>query len=238
MNRTQLPTLFRGLNLRAQRSITSSPVVNLVNKKFEDAGLPLPPKAPMSSYAFFFTEIYPDIRGSYLNPEGKVDSRAVAKAAGAKWNALSEDEKKPYVQKGKSAQEAYKSSYLKYYNSLSAPDLARLNSILPRPLLNPNLPRTAADGSKLRHNIRNPKKEGEPQRPIGGFFAFMRELREDEGLKKEAEEKGVSKGDMQVWLSKKGGETWATMNDEQKKKYMDQAAAVRSDYVAWKAKQN
>jgi hypothetical protein len=36
MNRTQLPTLFRGLNLRAQRSITSSPVVNLVNKKFED----------------------------------------------------------------------------------------------------------------------------------------------------------------------------------------------------------
>jgi hypothetical protein len=48
----------------------------------------------MSSYAFFFTEIYPDIRGSYLNPEGKVDSRAVAKAAGAKWNALSEDEKK------------------------------------------------------------------------------------------------------------------------------------------------
>jgi hypothetical protein len=45
----------------------------------------------------------------------------------------------------------------------------------------------------------------------------MRELREDEGLKKEAEEKGVSKGDMQVWLSKKGGETWATMNDEQKK---------------------
>lgn len=235
----------------------------------------------MSSYAFFFTDIYPDIRGSYLNPEGKVDSRAVAKAAGAKWNALSEDDKKvsgiggrmsslkrvagkglrsygesslqeqhyhpprvltytsfscslqPYVQKGKSAQEAYKSSYLKYYNSLSATDLARLNSILPRPLLNPNLPRTAADGSKLRHNIRNPKKEGEPQRPIGGFFAFMRELREDEGLKKEAEEKGVSKGDMQVWLSKKGGETWATMNDEQKKVGPNLLRGVSSSPPSW-----
>lgn len=48
----------------------------------------------MSSYAHFFTEIYPDIRSDHLNPEGKVDSRAVAKAVGAKWNALSEDEKK------------------------------------------------------------------------------------------------------------------------------------------------
>ena len=45
----------------------------------------------------------------------------------------------------------------------------------------------------------------------------MRELREDEGLKREAEQQGISKGDMQVWLSKKGGETWATMSAEDKK---------------------
>jgi hypothetical protein len=58
------------------------------------AGLPLPPKAPLTSYAQFFTEIYPDIRGDYLNQDNKVDSRAVAKAVGAKWNSLSEDAKK------------------------------------------------------------------------------------------------------------------------------------------------
>ena len=48
----------------------------------------------MSSYAHFFTEVYPNIRSDHLNSEGKVDSRAVAKAVGSKWNALSEDEKK------------------------------------------------------------------------------------------------------------------------------------------------
>jgi len=51
----------------------------------------------LSSYAQFFTEIYPDIRGDYLNQDNKVDSRAVAKAVGAKWNSLSEDAKKVSV---------------------------------------------------------------------------------------------------------------------------------------------
>jgi hypothetical protein len=45
----------------------------------------------------------------------------------------------------------------------------------------------------------------------------MRELRENENVKKEAQDKGISKGEMQVWLSKKGGETWAVMSAEEKK---------------------
>lgn len=45
----------------------------------------------------------------------------------------------------------------------------------------------------------------------------MRELRENEDVKKEAQDKGISKGEMQVWLSKKGGETWAVMSAEEKK---------------------
>lgn len=75
-----------------------------------------------------------------------------------------------------------------------------------------------AEGKPIRYNNqRNPKKEGEPPRPIGGFFAYMRELREDEGLRRKAQEEGVDKGGMQVWLSKKGGEGWATMGTEEKK---------------------
>jgi hypothetical protein len=45
----------------------------------------------------------------------------------------------------------------------------------------------------------------------------MRELREDEKVKQEAQDKGITKGEMQVWLSKKGGETWAVMSAEEKK---------------------
>jgi len=92
----------------------------------------------------------------------------------------------------------------------------------------------------------------------------MRELRENEDVKKEAQDKGISKGEMQVWLSKKGGETWAVMSAEEKKvrplqrdltaglllgysyacacldpfqKYNDRAAEIRTNYDAWKTKQ-
>jgi len=139
----------------------------------------------------------------------------------------------PYVQKAKAAQEAYKSSYAQYYNDLKPQDLQRLNQILPRPLLDPNTPRKSADGSKIRYNSKNPQKVGEPQRPIGGFFAYMHELRENEDVKKEAQDKGISKGEMQVWLSKKGGETWAVMSAEEKKVCLlerDCTGRLRSGY--------
>jgi hypothetical protein len=120
------------------------------------------------------------------------------------------------VQKGKAASEAYKTAYAKYYNALTPTELKGLNAILPRPLQDPNLPKTTASGSKIRYNSRHPQKAGEPQRPIGGFFVFMREVRQDASLLKQAESEGIAKGQLQVWLSKKGGEKWATMSASEK----------------------
>jgi hypothetical protein len=121
------------------------------------------------------------------------------------------------VQKAKASAEAYKKTYANYYNGLSPQDLERLNQILSRPLTNPNLPREAADGSKIRRNTKNPQKEDEPPRPIGGFFVYMREIRESQEVQKEAEQQGVQKKDMQIWLAKKGGQTWAVMSPDEKK---------------------
>ena len=61
----------------------------------------------------------------------------------------------------------------------------------------------------------------------------MHELRENEDVKKEAQDKGISKGEMQVWLSKKGGETWAVMSAEEKKVCLlerDCTGRLRSGY--------
>lgn len=48
----------------------------------------------MGAYAEFFRELYPKIRENYVKENGKIDSHEVARFTGAKWNALSESDKK------------------------------------------------------------------------------------------------------------------------------------------------
>lgn len=57
-------------------------------------GLAPPPKAPMGPYSEFFRELYPTIRSDHLREDGKIDSHEVARVAGARWNALSAEDRK------------------------------------------------------------------------------------------------------------------------------------------------
>ncbi|KAJ9101233.1 hypothetical protein QFC21_003452 [Naganishia friedmannii] len=69
--------------------------VQEINAKAKSLGIPPPPKSPLGAYAEFFRELYPTIRDKYVKAEtGRIDSHEVARVAGAKWNALAEEERK------------------------------------------------------------------------------------------------------------------------------------------------
>jgi hypothetical protein len=48
----------------------------------------------MGAYAEYFKELYPTIRNDHIQENGKINSHEVARVAGARWSALSEQDKK------------------------------------------------------------------------------------------------------------------------------------------------
>lgn len=60
----------------------------------KELGIPPPPKIPMGAYAEYFRELYPTIRNDHVRENGKIDTHEVARVAGARWNALSTEDRK------------------------------------------------------------------------------------------------------------------------------------------------
>lgn len=202
------------------RSLSSTPVALKIDKateaKLTAASIPLPPKRPNSSYGIFFTELFPTVRGDYLNADGGVKANEVAKELGRRWNALSDEEKKPYAERFKSDSETYHKAYKRYYDSLTADQIDTLNKVLARPL---PLPLGAAGSNATRGEQKRARREltGEPPKGLSGFLKFMEEFRNGDELKRMIEQEGITNGQKaQIFAAKKGGEKWNTMSDEDK----------------------
>ncbi|KAJ9094148.1 hypothetical protein QFC20_006978 [Naganishia adeliensis] len=196
-----------------------------LNARAKQLGLELPPKAPMGAYAEFFRELYPKIRENYVKENGKIDSHEVARFTGAKWNALSESDKKPYEELSKRATEKYKSDYKRYYESLSEDQVHSLGLDSP-----------ALKGlKKSARNAVNRKARGQPAKPSGSFFVFMHDFRKSDELKEMMERDGVEKAQRSIYAAKKAGEKWGVMSDEEKKQWVDKNEEARATYAEWKA---
>lgn len=202
------------------RSLSSTPVALKIDKateaKLTAASIPLPPKRPASSYGIFFTELFPTIRNDFLNEEGAVKAHEVAKEAGKRWTALSDADKKPYIERFKSDSETYHKAYKRYYESLTSDQIDTLNKVLARPL---PLPIGAVGAGATRGEQKRARREasGEPPKGLSGFIKFMEEFRNGEELKRMIKEEGIENGQKaQIFAAKKGGEKWNMMSDKEK----------------------
>lgn len=92
-------------------------------------GIPPPPKAPLGAYAEFFRELYPTIRNDHVREDGRIDSHEVARVAGAKWNTLSEDDRK--VSSHEWSDEEFTQAYIAFFPSFRARRTHRTVEIQP-----------------------------------------------------------------------------------------------------------
>lgn len=186
-------------------------------------GIPLPPKTPMGAYAEYFKELYPTIRNDHIQENGKINSHEVARVAGARWSALSEQDKKVrpslkfsssadtelsqrYNELSKRAGEKYKSDYKRYYESLTDAQIADLG------LESPSLKGLGTRAKKAATR----KARGEPGRPVGSFFLFLHDFRKSPELKEMMERDGIEGAKVAIYTAKKAGEKWAVMSTEEK----------------------
>lgn len=174
------------------------------------------PKKAMTSYFIYLTEMRPEL----MKALGDNKSRGGVASFGSKrWNALSEEQKAPYIAKAAASKEQYQKDLAAFLEA--GGEVAKKG-------------KEKVDAKKKRGD-KAAKKEADkdkPKSPAGGAFGcYMAEHRQS--IMKNLPGSACTK------VMKVGSEQWKTLSDAAKipyqTKYEEKAAKYKVDLEAWKA---
>jgi high mobility group protein B1 len=155
------------------------------------------PKRPMSSYMLWMK----DNRANIVKEIGTKDIGPVGKAAGEKWNALSDKEKKTYNEKADKLKAGYEKD-LKAFTDAGGVVQARKSKTAEKAKKDPNA----------------------PKRPLSAYILFSMDER-PRIVKKLGKDAKVTE------VTKALGEVWQTLSDEKQKPYQEKAAKAKKEYM-------
>lgn len=208
------------------------PVPSCIANRTED--YPAPPKRGASPYTLFFQDYFSKNRSNYLDPEnGRLKITDLARDCGKAWGDLPYGEVQTYTEASKKDRAAAQAAYEKWYTSLTPEQLRAAQADRKRPILTP--------GGKEAFKRRLDDAPGNPGRPIGPFFLFLRDMTPkiaQEAQAKTLVQDGVSDGkprmELRRYIGKRAGELWNELTDAQKEEYKKKNREMREKYDAWK----
>jgi len=160
------------------------------------------PTRPLSAYIAWQNSVRAKVTKSM--PEG-TGVAEMAKKFGSMWNALSSGQKAPFESKYKAEKEKYDKKLAKYKTTKEW---------------------AAFQKKKEQHKVDTVKKsrfkkdENAPTRPMGAYFLFSADERDDL----------VADGMSHTEAMSKCGEMWRNLSAAKKKPYEDKAAAAKAKY--------
>ena len=120
---------------------------------------------------------------------------------GESWRTLANEAKETYNSQAKELTKAYNTAYRSWYEGLSPETIRAIEKSTGRSLSRP--------GGRRRYNKEAADKPGNPGRPIGAFFEFLREYRTQHPTA------GGTMADNQA-LVKRAAEEYRDMSDAEK----------------------
>jgi len=166
-----------------------------------------PPKRPMSGYLRFAVRRR---EAEGLKLTSLEQAREYNKKLGAEWKAMSDADKKPYLDEYLAAVPEYNRQREEYFKALPAAVFKEINK------------RRTLKGNKKMHRFG-------PRAPAGPFIRFS------EGVRLELKNASTgSESNQVIAVSRAAGEKWRNMSAADKEPYF---AAYRLEREAWNAKQ-
>eukprot|EP00040_Diaphanoeca_grandis_P026865 m.151423 g.151423 ORF g.151423 m.151423 type:complete len:891 (-) comp30759_c4_seq2:2534-5206(-) len=162
------------------------------------------PKRPQSSFFLFSSKMRAQVKIDF--PELSVSE--TAKKMGEMWKEVTEEEKIPYQEEF----EANKLIYAKEMEEFKLKQIAEGGD-------DDDIPEKSKKSSKRGKKIRF---DGEPKNPLSSYLIFAQSIREK--LKEENPELKMTE------MSKVIGTKWSEIKDEEKQKYVDEAAKLKAQY--------
>ncbi|GAA6030136.1 hypothetical protein JCM8097_009279 [Rhodosporidiobolus ruineniae] len=168
-----------------------------------------PPKAPGNSWQIFFADYLAEHKANVV-PGTKVSLTELVKEATPKYQSLSEDDKAALKARAEEQKRDYP-AILEAWKQTLTPEMIREENVV------------RANRRKLGLSKKRALKiEGEPKRPITGFFRFSQELRE---------QGDAFDGETDILKqSKIIAAKWRELPEEEKKPYNDAYAADKERY--------
>ncbi|KAK4689298.1 hypothetical protein P7C73_g808, partial [Tremellales sp. Uapishka_1] len=203
------------------RCVSSSAAVQAGKKKVIDPTLPTVPRGPSTAYTLFFKNYFNDEKDKYVSESGKLSLTSLAKAAGTAWNALPATDKAPYLKNAAELKESFNKLYKEFYQSLSPETKKSLERQLGKKLVVP--------GGKVASRKLEAGRTGNPGKPLGAFFVFLKELRESGDVDLD----GLGGQERTVAIAKRGGEKWKAMSEEEKLVYKEKAKDMKTKFDEW-----
>ncbi|KAI8914898.1 hypothetical protein DFJ77DRAFT_39189 [Powellomyces hirtus] len=192
----------------------------LARKQLKAIGKPqsTPPKHPGSSYLLFSKHVREEI----VKELGTKDIGAVAKATGARWRALSDSKKQPYVEQAQAGREQYKRDLEKYLANRTASDVILEKKIY---LLKSKL------GTKTQ-GLKPPRDVNAPKRPAGPYLWYIKKA-----YKMTPSEQERVFGQSLTGLSlpdatKLIRSSWDNLDSSEKQEYIEKSDKAKAAYAA------
>jgi len=173
---------------------------------------PNAPKKATTAYQYFQSEIRPKFKEKY---EG-ISFGEMSQKISAEWKRLSDEEKKPYVEKHLEDKKRYEKEMKNYTAPKKASDSDSESS---------SEEESSDDKKKKKRKapVKKPRDPDAPKNKTNAFMFFQKEQREK--IKKENPNlKGVPD------LAKKMGEIWRGMSEKEKQPYTDLAEKDKERY--------
>jgi len=171
-------------------------------KKKKSKRKPGKPTKPIPSYFIFNKERHPLTKEKY--PE--MTPQQIKKKISEIWNAMDDEEKKPYNDKALKEKERYNKE-LEEYNKNHSGDTTDEDESEPE---------------KKKKKVRDPNR---PKKYTTAFFLFCNQKRKE--LKEQSPESSEKPPD----TAKRSSKEWKTMTPEQKKPYTDKEAILKKKYL-------
>jgi len=169
------------------------------------------PKKPQTAYFMYSATVREELKKS--DPTMKVTQ--VAKEAGARWRALSAEDKKPWQEKATAAKKEWQTKMDAYLASEEGKWLRKDKE-------ENGEAEDGESGAKKKGKRKKKKDDGAPKKPQSAYFLYLASVRE--AIKKEFE---ISKASD---VAREGGKKWKALSDEDKKPFVDEAAKLKEEY--------
>lgn len=194
---------------------------------------PPPPKRGASPYTLFFQDFFSKNRSKYLDPEnGRLKITDLARDCGKAWGDLPYSEVQSYTEASKKDRVRAQAAYEKWYTSLTPEQMRAAQADRKKTIQVP--------GGKDAFKRRLDDAPGNPGRPIGPFFLFLRD--NTAKIAQESQAKSLVQNDadptarmeFRKYIGKRAGELWNELSEAQKEEYKKRNREMKEKYDAWK----
>lgn len=189
----------------------------------------------MSAYTLFFSDYFNKRRPEYIDSEtGRLKIQQLARDCGKAWGELPYSEAQVWTEASKKERATAAAAYEAWYHSLTPAQLRAAKADRKKPV--------AIPGGRSEFKKRLDDAPGNPGRPIGPFFLFLRErtpqITQEPGAK-ELENKfggqdNMPRMDYRRYIGRRAGELWNQLSDAEKEAYKTRNREMRDKYNAWK----